>query len=733
LANEVCVYFAGIDLTPASKLRLESPWAFAVYFVIAAAVVDRGLVDAHVTNYIGTGTDPPMLMWFLNWWPWALAHRLNPFWSYMVWAPVGVNLTWTTCVPLPALVSAPIQRALGLVAAYNMLVTIAMPTAGWCAFLLCRRLTHAFWPALVGGYLFGFSPFMLGRALGHLSLLTIFPIPLIALLALRGVAGEVSARRYAGLLALLLIVQFLCTVEVYATLTFFGAIALLLALYLFEGETRRAIAGLIAPTAAAYAISVAVLSPYFYFMLMQGFPDAPLWDPGRYSADLLSLAVPTATMWLGVTHPARAIAAGFGGYAQENGAYIGIPMLVVAEDFRRRNWATPAGKLLILMLAIAIIAALGPHLRIMGKPTALLPWAMMLKLPAISNALPARFTMYASLIVAIIAALWFAGGRGALTKSVAVIAIAISLFPNPHASFWVSPLEFPAFFAAGAYRTAVKPNELLLVLPFGQRGASMYWQARSAMSFRMASGYTGPWPPEFEQMPTAQFLYGAIDLPERVDQLKAYVARFGVEAILADEQEPLFPVWRPVLDGLGIQAARREGFRIYNLPRDAFAAYAKLSPTYVEARAVSLRFDAILSAAAQYLAAGGQAPRLSPPTLKRSGLLPGDWEIDADTVAFRDWDIAALEDGRIAIIVLASYPTAQLLIDRYRADATEIRYPMSQRWRPGSASPRNRTQPRTLLLIFDRAHLSAAAARLRSSPPPEMTTGFLAGSAAIPH
>ncbi|HTW88103.1 MAG TPA: hypothetical protein VMD75_08855 [Candidatus Binataceae bacterium] len=689
-------------------------------------LLDRGLAGNRVPHYIGTGTDPPMIMWFINWWPYAVAHRLNPFRTDMVWAPVGINLAWTTCVPLPALASAPIQRAFGLVAAYNTVVTIAMPAAALCCYLLCRRLTQAFWPSLLGGYLFGFSPYMLGRALGHMSLVVIFPVPLIAIIGLRRIAGEISAWRYAALLALLLVVQFLCAVELFATITLFGGIAILLAFYFFDGELRSRIAGLIAPTAAAYAIAIVVLAPYFYFLFARGFPNAPLWDPGRYSADLLNLVVPVATIWIGTTRAAAAIAASFGGFIQENGAYIGIPLIVLIEDFRRRNWSTPAGKLLILLLLITIIAVLGPGLRILGRETFAMPWALMLKLPLISSALPARFAMYVSLVVAIIAALWFASPtRSDTTKYLAAAAILISVFPNPHASFWTTPLELPDFFASGAYRAEIAPNEIVLVLPFGQRGASMYWQARTGMYFRLASGYTGPWPFMFQRMPAVQFLFGAIDLPEAADQLKAYLAHFGIQAVAADEHDPLFPVWRPVLDSLGIPGIERDGFRIYNIPPGAFAAYGRLSPVSIETRAVAIRFDTILAAVAKYLAAGHDPARLSTTALKQQGLLPADWMIDTAVVAFRDWGTIALDHDQIGIAVMGSYPVGKLLIDRYRGKAAEILYPVPFRWTADSRPPHDRVQPLMLLVVFDRPHLMAAAEQLKSSPPPELTTPFL--------
>ena len=68
----------------------------------------------------------------------------------------------------------------------------------------------------------------------------------------------------------------------------------------------------------------------------------------------------------------------------------------------------------------------------------------------------------------------------------------------------------------------------------------MYWQARSDMYFRMAGGWTATSPFEFTRMPVVNYFYGGIDLPEAGDQLKAYLARFGVQAVIADPNETNF-------------------------------------------------------------------------------------------------------------------------------------------------------------------------------------------------
>jgi hypothetical protein len=79
----------------------------------------------------------------------------------------------------------------------------------------------------------------------------------------------------------------------------------------------------------------------------------------------------------------------------------------------------------------------------------------------------------------------------------------------------------------------------------------------------------------------------------------------------------------------------------------------------------------------------------------------------------------------VAIVIVGSYEGIRPLIERYRGTASEIDYPAPTRWTPAS-------RPRldvikSLVVIFDSAHLAAAAQSIRDSPPPERTTPFVAG------
>ena len=699
--------------------------AALIYLLIAALLLARGLFG-HPGYYIGQDTDPPVHMWFFNWWRFAIAHGLNPFFTDWVWAPLGVNLAWTTFMPLLSILSIPLQLTVGEPATYNMMLTPMLPLAAFSAFLLCRRVTHAFWPSVLGGYLFGFSPYMLGQVLAHPGLVSVFPIPLVALLTLRRLDTEISSRRFAILLAALLAVLFLCFPELFATATIVSGFCLMLALALFDKELRARLLGLIPPTIAAYAIAAAVLSPYLYFMLARGYPHSPVWKTGNYSADLLAFLVPTETVMLGTARAATKITHAFQGDLYENGAYLGLALVLFVEIFRRRYWREPVGKFLTILFLVLVIASIGPTLHIAGQPGFPMPWALIGGLPILSIALPVRFMMYAFLAIAVMLAMWLAAPSARpLPKWIAAAVILASVAPNPRASFWVSPLDIPAFFTDRTYTTELQPREIILPLPWGQRGNSMYWQLQSDMYFRMAGGYIGQFVPfEFSRMPVANYFYGGIDLPEAGEQLKAYIAHFGVEAIVADPKQVEFESFKQTLDSLGVGAEEKSAVWIYRIPPDFFAAYAKLPAAQIEARADALRFDAILEAAGKYLAGGHDLSKLSALELKRLNLLPPDWLVDPAPGAYTDWQIGPTA-GEVGIITVGTYEGLKPLLERYREIASELDYPAPTRWAPDSPPQTDFVAP--MLVTFDPARLAAAAQELHESPPLERTTPFLAG------
>src|SRR5690348_16379149 len=110
-----------------------------------------------------------------------------------MWSPDGVNLAWATSVPGLAIPFTPLTLAFGPTFAYNVACILMPALAAWTAYLLCHYLTGRTLPSLVGGYLFGFSSYVLSAELSHIHTAAVFLLPLVALLVLRFLRGETSA------------------------------------------------------------------------------------------------------------------------------------------------------------------------------------------------------------------------------------------------------------------------------------------------------------------------------------------------------------------------------------------------------------------------------------------------------------------------------------------------------------------------------------------------------------
>src|SRR5262245_39236332 len=80
-------------------------------------------------------------------------------------------------------IAAPFIPAFGVIASFNIALIAILVLNPFCAYLLARHETRSFFPSLLGGALFGFSPFISARVEGHMSLATAFGLPLTILLA----------------------------------------------------------------------------------------------------------------------------------------------------------------------------------------------------------------------------------------------------------------------------------------------------------------------------------------------------------------------------------------------------------------------------------------------------------------------------------------------------------------------------------------------------------------------
>ena len=237
-----------------------------------------GAVGDYGHMYLGYGLDPIQFIWFLNWWPWAIAHGLNPFISYYVWYPHGFNLTWATSIPSAALLMWPLTWLAGAVVSYNVLSLVAPALSAWTGFLLARYLTRDTPASFIGGYLFGFSAYELGEMLGHLNLNMIFVVPLLVLLVVQRIRADLSRPRFVAALALAMFVQLGFSSELLATTCFFGAITWAIFLAFATEEERRRLWTVAGEIFLAAGIMAVVAAPFLYFV-MQNRADVPSSNP----------------------------------------------------------------------------------------------------------------------------------------------------------------------------------------------------------------------------------------------------------------------------------------------------------------------------------------------------------------------------------------------------------------------------------------------------------------------
>jgi hypothetical protein len=512
-------------------------------------------------DWVGTGTDPQIFVWSLAWWPHAVLHGESPFVTHAVWPTVGLDLAWVSSIPGLAAALMPVTLAAGPVAAYDVAAVLLPALAAWTAFLLCRHVTRRLWPSLLGGYLFGFSSYELGQLEGHMHMSAVFLVPLAALLVLRYVEGALDARGLVLRLGPLLALQLLLSTELALTLTLALVVACVAAFALVR-SSRPALRGLWRPLAGAYLLAGVLASPLLAYAVAD-FQRGSLNEPSHFPADLLNIVVPTPLAALHNAWSDRTAAAFIGNNA-ENGAYLGLPLLSIVAWFAWQRRRRPAARLLLVLLAVAIVAELGPDLRVRGATYAPLPWKLVAGLPALDNVLPVRFALYVVLVAAVIAALWAAGSAPLAARVLLPAAAVAATFPSLGHGYWHGHPHRVAFFADGTYRACLEPGATLLALPYPSISGAMLWQAEAGFRFRLADAWLSPLVPDGVPHRAAFEALHDDSVPAGGGRELVALARAShAEAIIVDPSADV--PWNQVLAHTGVARLTLGGVDVYDL------------------------------------------------------------------------------------------------------------------------------------------------------------------------
>lgn len=652
--------------------------ALSIYIVISILLVGWAVLPHPATLHVGLGKDPSVMMWCMVWWPYAIVHRLNPFICKMVWAPSGFNLTWSTTIPAISLLFAPITLALGPVVSYNAAAVLAPAVSAWACFALCRWLTGNFVAAIVGGALYGFSPFEIGHVLGgHLCFTVNFGLPICLLLFGRLMEQSIGRSRFVLTFAPLLVIQCLISNEVLATMTAVGALAWPTAFALLPEQRRPALKMTLPFVAAAYLLAGVILAPFFYFALANGAaPNQPLFPPSFFSADPLGFVIPTPLMLL-ARHSYAALIAHHFGNLQENEFYLGLPLIVLVGRFLWVFRSQPSVRFLAAMLGFILVASMGPLLHVADYSVVRLPWAAAFDLPLLSQALPIRLANYGFLIAALIVTLSLAGPRLRFTELLLAYAV-VALFPDPRVLHWPGRYDQPSFFSENLYRKVLHRGERIVVFPYGVTGPSMLWQAQAGMYFSMSGGYTGPIPEEFARWPVVTAALTGLPLAEPAVQLRTFLKAHRIEAIVAAEGADLLPA------ALGMKPTRLGGVFFYRLDDRSCATVPNPTISELEASAGQKWIGDLLEAARRFLVAGEDLANLNPARLNAMGLLPdsrwGDGTLDLVFAGASHSAVTGLWVGpgpgpTIGVGLFVAPGAAAALAAHYAERAASILYP----------------------------------------------------------
>jgi hypothetical protein len=550
----------------ARRLRpaLRGLIAFLIYQTLAFLIWVVPILPRFTVQHLGVGLqDSRQFQWWLTWTPWAITHHLNPLHTPYAFAPDGANLSWFAFIPGPAIVMWPVTAIFGPMTSLNTLMAAAPALAAWATYLVCNRITHRFWPSLVGGFLFGFSAYIAGNTIGFVNLSLIFPVPLLVYLAVRRVEGSLGPVAFVAAFSATLIGLFSISTELFGTAAIFLGLAFVIAV-VFAGPIRSALLRTGGLILVSGAIAALVLLPYL-LAVVQNAPDSPLYPPELMpAADVWTFIVPAPATRLGGV---EAIGTFLGTHAAnpvlDGVAYVGLGVIALLVGFaiterkRRETW------LLLGFVVLVAVLTMGPVLHVGGVRRGWMPEQLLTKLPIVQSMIPARFAAYSALAVAVIAAIWLAraSGRFAWVRWVVALAAIVLLFPG--APSHTPPNQIPVFFTSGTIDRVIQPGENVYAITV-QRGDELVWQEVSGYRFRLAEGYLGPLPLEMRSGPLSHGLNlrKAGTTPVGPTELATWMGQRDVTAILIDDRA--LDMYGPLLRDAGLQAVYQgEGLSVW--------------------------------------------------------------------------------------------------------------------------------------------------------------------------
>lgn len=486
------------NLIKRNSIEIMAFIAYTIFSIIFTYPV------AFTANEIPGMGDMYQFLWIFWWFKIALLNFANPYYTDIIYFPIGANLAFTELTPFNSVISIPLQLAFGLINAYKILWIFSFIASGYGAFLLVKYLTKNARAAFISGLIFMFCPYHFAHALGHMNLTTTEWIPFYILFLIKTLDEPKNSNTvYAGFFL------FLSAMSSNYYLVFLAVFTLLYFFYFLVTNKKVSVRDAITSVSLILILFGLAISPFAYLMLIELSKSDYMYTGGyiEYSADLLGFFIPS------LLHPifkdyVSQMYLNFTGNIAEYTVFAGysVILLSIIAFFMVR---TKEVMFWMLSAAIFFILSLGPILHIKGvfstpyegyDLVVALPYAILAQIPFFSLArVPSRWDVMVMLSLAILAGYGLNYMFSVFRKEILgkfhnknilfIVIILLILFEFLAVPFPMSSTRMPAFYEQLANETV---DYAIIEVPLIGNAEAMYYQTKH--NKKMIGGYTSRFP-----------------------------------------------------------------------------------------------------------------------------------------------------------------------------------------------------------------------------------------------
>ncbi len=525
--------------------------------------------------------------------------------------------------------------------------------------------------------------------------------------------GEISNKYFLTINALLYSFLVGASTELATTFTLFSILSVLM-FFLFAPELRSRIKHLVISELTSGVIAAILLSPFLYYLVV-GLHSihGAINPPTFWSSDLLNYLFPTPITRIG-GHFFSNITSHFTGNYSEESAYIGIilaALTLLSMREAKGTWVRP----LIAITAMFFLFSLGPNLHINGNITKIvLPWHLFLFTP-LNNALPARFTVYIFLCIAIWVSVWIDNSRtipGKYSRYIVSIIGVLLIVPNVDMYAWAKP-GMPTKSNINFIKRNISRGGNVLILPTNPYGTGPLWLIGTGLYFHLSGG---PWGYNPYNKSLGYNRWPAVDMfnSEKVDpdykaQIAAFCATHHVNDIIVTPS--VNNVFVTSLTRMGWPHFAKDNINIYKTPNSVFVGYSNRTVNEMRNQSRSFQLHKLKQAAACYINKGGAPSSLTPDAAIKLGCLTPAYKgikEEGHWTALGGWLGPQGSGVGVGVGVAVRGHSVMLLIPTMSGQNRVLFYdPKPQSVKIASLKT---DKPGTLMFVYDRKNLIASEA-----------------------